>query len=99
MGMSKEEAGHNLKYTKYKSLESSNLEQIIAENAKFSQIPIWIRECHYLKELNLNRNRIKKIEKDELPSSLVKLLLKRNGLVSIDTSELVNLTFLSMKKN
>ena len=52
-----------------------------------------------LKKLDLDRNSIKIIEKDQLPPSLVELILKVNALESIDVEGLVNLQELHLQKN
>jgi Leucine-rich repeat (LRR) protein len=71
----------------------------VLDEVGFAEVPRWIRICYNLKELNLNRNSLITIRKDELPSSLTTLSLKGNCLTSIDLYCLRKLTHLNLKKN
>jgi len=80
LGDSKKENGHPLKYTKYKHLDLSNLKKITANDVGITAIPRWLRYCKNLKILELEKNQIQNISKEELPTDLVHLNLLDNGL-------------------
>ena len=95
----KSEDGFVLRYTKYKTLDLSKLNKVTIEDAGFTAIPKWILQCINIKILDLYENKIKSIQKDDLPSSLIELMVKKNCLESVDVSNLVLLQRLELKAN
>ena len=62
--------------------------KITSEKVGFTSMPKWVKECSNIKALDLDMNNISVIKKEELPSSLIELSLKRNSLEEIDVSGL-----------
>jgi Leucine-rich repeat (LRR) protein len=80
-------------------LDLSNIKKIIAKGVGLTEIPGWLRECHNLKVLKLDRNKITAIQKEELPSFLTHLHLEENALKAVDISALKSLTLLNVANN
>lgn len=73
--------------------------KITSEKVGFTSMPKWVKECSNIKVLDFDMNNISVIKKEELPSSLIELSLKRNSLEEIDVSRLSELRMLYLKGN
>ena len=98
MGQERQD-GISLKCNEIKHLNLSNLLKITSEKVGFTSLPKWVKECSNIKVLDFDMNNITVIKKEELPSSLIELSLKRNSLEELDVSRLLELRMLYLKGN
>jgi Leucine-rich repeat (LRR) protein len=50
-----------LRYRKYRHLDLSNLKRIAASEVGLTTLPVWLRDCHNLSELELYYNKIREV--------------------------------------
>jgi hypothetical protein len=94
-----EKEGGGFRYKKHRHLDLSNIKKIIAKGVGLTEVPSWLRECHNLKVLKLERNKITAIQKEELPLCLTDLNLWENALKAVDISALSSLMYLNVANN
>jgi Leucine-rich repeat (LRR) protein len=89
-----------LRYNKYKTLDFSNISQLIIKEVGMTELPSWLKDLRNLRTLDLKNNELYAIGEGEwFPSSLRHLSLKRNRLISFDLSIANHVTYLDLSHN
>jgi Leucine-rich repeat (LRR) protein len=89
-------AAAQLKYRKFKYVESSSINELHAMNIKLNEIPSWFSN---LKILNLQGNNISKIKEGALFPKLTYLDMGFNKLTEVDLSFFPKLNFVQLYGN